>query len=96
MLAGKYIIVGTQNGTLMRYFLALTISVALLAPCECTGIFAGSAQVFATGRMRTTVSAIDVPPVTPATDDHLAVAASTVIESGGCVHRPLKPMSAGF
>ena len=78
----------------MRYFLSLTLTIALLAKgieqatSASRSVFvAGAGQALLTGRLRTTAGAIQIATITPTTDDYLAMAAGTKIESGAYFYR---------
>ena len=83
----------------MRHFLRLAFAVTPLAGRMQTpttrGLLVpttGLAQGFTAGGPRACRTAVDMAPVTPATDRHRASAASTVEKTGGSLHRQYLPM----
>ncbi|XOV90823.1 MAG: hypothetical protein ACFHX7_05090 [Pseudomonadota bacterium] len=87
------------NGTRMRYFFSLPHTIARLAQHIATAarvvpaVFALCTLLAVPARQGgTTLRAIALATVTGAADDHLAVAAGTIEQSGISKHRQNKPM----
>lgn len=86
----------------MRYFMllacpesALAFGVIVSAPTGGTIAPVGPALGGGTGKIRATLSAIDLPPITMTADDHLTMAAGAVEESGTGFHGHTGPMRSG-
>jgi len=62
------------------------------SPVSLLVAFTGRAKGVPACKIGATFRAVDIAPVTPSADHHLAVAASTVIQAGSVLHRRKTPM----
>jgi hypothetical protein len=82
----------------MRHFLLslaiapLPLGVLKASPVSLLVAFTGRAKGVPACKIGATFRAVDIAPVTPSADHHLAVAASTVIQAGSVLHRRKTPM----
>ena len=92
----------TRRRTLMRHFVrtpavtALALGMAKAAPAAVLITPSGGFQGGAPGLLRATRTTVDMTPVTTAANEHLGTATGTGEQTGGVLHRRLRPMRTGL